>query len=85
MVGDIVNHMSADTDSVSELGNAVADLFYCAMMIGGALGLLFYYIGDTAWVAVVLLGTLVPITKKVSRDFTKFDEVLMKHRMSESA
>jgi ABC-type multidrug transport system fused ATPase/permease subunit len=79
-VGDIVNHMSTDTDSVSEMGNAVADLLYCVLMIGGAIGLLFHYIGDTAWVAVILLATLAPITKKVSRDFTKFDEDLMKHR-----
>lgn len=79
-VGDIVNHMSTDTDSVSEMGNAFSDLLYCVLMITGALGLLFYYIGDTAWVAVVLLGTLVPITKKVSADFTRFDEDLMRHR-----
>ncbi len=79
-VGDIVNHMSTDTDSVSEMGNAVSDLIYCALMIAGAIGLLFYYIGDTAWVAVVLLGLLVPITKKVSADFTRFDEDLMKRR-----
>lgn len=79
-VGDIVNHMSADTDSVSEMGNAVADFIYCVLMIGGAVGLLFHYIGSTAWVAVVLLTVLVPVTKKVSRDFTRFDEDLMKHR-----
>lgn len=79
-VGDIVNHMSADTDSVSELANAVSDLVYCVLMITGAIGLLFYYIGDTAWVAVILLSILVPITKKVSADFTRFDEDLMKHR-----
>lgn len=79
-VGDIVNHMSTDTDAVSEMPQAVGDIVYCLMMILGAVGLLFYYIGSSAWVAVILLSTLVPITKKVGRDFTRFDEDLMRHR-----
>ena len=79
-VGDIVNHLSVDTDAVSEATGAVSDFLYCLAMIGGALGLLFHYIGSTAWVAVALLGALVPITRKVSREFTKNDESLMKHR-----
>lgn len=79
-VGDIVNHLSIDTDSVSEVGNAFSDLIYCSVMIVGATGLLFYYIGSTAWVAVVLLSILAPITRRVSQDFTRFDEDLMKHR-----
>jgi len=79
-VGDIVNHLSTDTDSVSEVGNALADLIYSCVMMFGAVGLLFYYMGSTAWIAVVLLGLLAPLTRKVSRDFTRYDEDLMKHR-----
>lgn len=79
-VGDIVNHLSTDTDSVSEVGNAVSDLVYCAVMVCGAVGLLFHYLGATAWVAVVLLAVLAPVTRKVSREFTRLDEELMKHR-----
>jgi ABC-type multidrug transport system fused ATPase/permease subunit len=79
-IGDIVNHLSTDTDAISEVGGAVNDLAYCILMISGAVGLLFYYLGSTAWVAVVLLSILIPISKKVSRDFTRFDEQLMKRR-----
>jgi len=79
-VGDIVNHMSTDTDAVAEVGNALADMAYCLVMIVGAVGLLFYYLGPTAWVAVVLLSVLAPLTRKVARDFTRFDEDLMKWR-----
>src|SRR5262249_10210088 len=79
-VGDIVNHLSTDTDSVSEIGNGVLDLIYCSVMIAGAIGMLFYYLGSTAWVAVVLLSVLSPVSKKVGRDFTRFDDELMKHR-----
>lgn len=79
-VGDIVNHMSTDTDAVAEIAAAFSDLIYCSAMIFGALGLLFHYIGSTAWVAVGLLTVLAPLTKKVSREFTRFDEDLMRHR-----
>lgn len=79
-VGDLVNHMSSDTEAVAEFGGAVADMLYCVITIIGAISLLFYYLGSTAWVAVVLMGVLAPLTKKVSRDFTRFDEDLMKWR-----
>lgn len=79
-VGDLVNHLSSDTEAVADFGGGVADLIFSFVMIIGAVGLLFYYLGATAWVAVVLLGVLAPMTKKVSRDFTSFDEDLMKWR-----
>jgi ABC-type multidrug transport system fused ATPase/permease subunit len=79
-VGDLVNHLSSDTESVADFGGGMADLIYSVVMIVGAIGLLFFYLGSTAWVAVVLLGVLAPMTKKVSRDFTSFDEDLMKWR-----
>ncbi|MDZ4082020.1 MAG: ATP-binding cassette domain-containing protein [Bdellovibrionales bacterium] len=79
-VGDLVNHLSSDTEAVADFGGGMADLIYSVVMIIGAVGLLFYYLGSTAWVAVVLLGVLAPMTKKVSRDFTSFDEDLMKWR-----
>lgn len=79
-VGDLVNHLSSDTEAVAEFGGGMADLIYSVVMIVGAISLLFYYLGTTAWVAVVLLGVLAPMTKKVSRDFTSFDEDLMKWR-----
>lgn len=79
-VGDLVNHMSSDTESVAEFGGAVADMLYCVITIVGAVALLFFYLGETAWVAVGLMAVLAPLTKKVSRDFTRFDEDLMKWR-----
>ncbi len=79
-VGDIVNHMSTDSDSVCEAGNGFADLLYCVVMIAGCVGLLFYYLGSTAWVAVLLLAILAPLTRKVAINFTSFDENLMRWR-----
>jgi ABC-type multidrug transport system fused ATPase/permease subunit len=79
-VGDIVNHMSSDTDAVSECPNSISDLMYCSILIFGGVGLLFHYLGATAWVAVILLGFLAPITRTVSKQFSHYDEVLMKFR-----
>jgi ABC-type multidrug transport system fused ATPase/permease subunit len=72
-VGDIVNHLSTDTDAVGEVTSATSDLIYCSLMISGVTGLLFYYLGSTAWVAVILLATLITLTKKVIREFTPYD------------
>lgn len=79
-VGDIVNHLSTDTDAVAEVGNALSDMLYCAVMITGACALLYHYVGSSAWVAIVLLGLLFPLTRKVAREFTRYDETLMKWR-----
>lgn len=79
-VGDIVNHMSSDTDYFSEIWNGIADLLYCAVMILGSLALLFHFVGSTAWVAVGLLAILFPITRKVASDFAKYDKELMHWR-----
>lgn len=79
-IGDIVNHMSADTDAVAEVGNAVLDLYYCLLMLTGAMALLFYYLGSTTWVAILLLSLLAPLTRWAGRRFTKYDEELMSWR-----
>jgi len=79
-IGDIVNHMSADTDAVAEVGNAVLDLYYCLLMLTGAMALLFYYLGSTAWVAIIFLSLLAPLTRWAGRRFTKYDEELMRWR-----
>lgn len=79
-VGDIVNHMSTDSDAVAEVGNGLADIIYCFAMLLGALALMFYYLGATTWVAILLMSILAPLTRKVARDFTRYDEELMRWR-----
>jgi hypothetical protein len=56
-VGDLVNHLSSDTEAVADFGGGMADLIYSVVMIIGAVrSYCSYYLGSTAWVAVVLLG-----------------------------
>lgn len=79
-VGDIVNHMSSDTDSIAEGAGGLCDFIYNVTVIAGTLVLLFYYLGTTALLSLLLMSVLAPLTRKVSRDFTHFDEHLMKIR-----
>lgn len=79
-VGDVVNHMSSDSDSVANVGSVLGDLTYNAIILVGVAILMGNYLGLTSLVAWVLLLSLVPITKKVGRDFSRLDEALMKER-----
>lgn len=79
-VGDIVNHMSSDSDSVANLGQAIGDGLYLMFVLTGFVGLIFYYMGATAWVALVALGLLFPIVTRAGKKFSGLDELLMKKR-----
>ncbi len=79
-LGDVVNHMSSDSDAVSDLPLVAGELQLSIVTIIGACGLLFYYLGYTAFLSVGLLLLMVPLTKTVARSFSALDEELMKHR-----
>jgi ABC-type multidrug transport system fused ATPase/permease subunit len=79
-LGDVVNHMSSDNDSLSDMPMMVGELQLSFLSIVGAAGLLFYYLGATAFLSVGLLLLMVPLTRKVARSFSALDEELMKHR-----
>ncbi|KHD88413.1 MAG: multidrug ABC transporter ATPase [Bdellovibrio sp. ArHS] len=79
-VGDIVNHMSSDSDSVSEFPQIIGDLASSLFLIVGVVSMLFYYIGWSALAALAVLFTLAPLTSYVAKKFTHLDEEMMKHR-----
>lgn len=79
-VGDVVNHMSSDSDSIANLGSILGDLIYLVVVLIGFVGLLFYYMGTTAWVGVLSLVLLVPVIARSGKKFSSFDEDLMKKR-----
>lgn len=79
-VGDVVNHIGSDSDAVSDVGMIFGDLQISIVTIVGALGLLFWYLGATAFVSLGLLLLMVPLTRQIARSFSKLDEELMKHR-----
>jgi ABC-type multidrug transport system fused ATPase/permease subunit len=79
-VGDVVNYMSSDADAVGDMGFVIIELFINILMVAGSVILLFYYLGITAVVSILLLGLLVPVTRRVAKRFTQLDDHIMKFR-----
>lgn len=79
-VGDIVNHMSTDSDNVSDFPLVFGDLLMAGFLIIGVVTMLFYYIGWSALAALAVLFTLAPLTNYVAKKFTHLDEEMMAHR-----
>lgn len=79
-VGDVVNHMSSDSDTVADLPLVVAELVFTVITILGVVGLLFFYLGWSAVPPLVLLALLVPGTRWLAKRFTHFEDEMMKRR-----
>ncbi|WP_413288638.1 ABC transporter transmembrane domain-containing protein [Bdellovibrio sp. HCB337] len=79
-LGDVVNYMSSDSDSVSDFPIVFADFIMDIFMITSVVGMLFYYIGWSALAALAVLFTLAPLTSYVAKRFTKLDEEMMAHK-----
>ncbi len=79
-VGDIVNHMSTDSDGVSEFVFIFSEMIEAMLVTLGCCGLLFYYLGWTAVAPLILFFILAPLSKKLAGRFTHLDEVMMKWR-----
>lgn len=79
-LGDIVNYMSSDSDSVADWPIIFADFVMNIVMMTSVIVMLFYYIGWSALAALAVLFTLAPLTNYVAKRFTKLDEEMMAHR-----
>lgn len=79
-VGDIVNHMSSDSENVSDFPMVLGDFAMALFLIVGVISMLFHYIGWSALAALAVLFILAPLTNYVARKFTHLDEEMMAHR-----
>lgn len=79
-VGDVVNHMSSDSESLADFTMVFADLIFMSLTVLSVTGMLFYYIGWSALIPLLLLAVLAPATKSLAKKFTSLDEVVMKER-----
>lgn len=81
LVGDIVNHMSADTDATADMGAAlIPDTINTLVVLIAVTTMLFFYIGWSALGALAVLVCLAPITKKIAKNFSDLDDELMARR-----
>ncbi|MGZ5279795.1 MAG: ABC transporter transmembrane domain-containing protein, partial [Pseudobdellovibrionaceae bacterium] len=79
-VGDIVNHMSSDTEALADFPIVLGDLCWALLTIVAASTMLFFYIGWSALAAMVVLLGLVPLTQFVAKRFVRYEEQMMNEK-----
>lgn len=79
-VGDIVNYMSSDSDAIADGCITTVDLTNAVLLSIGCTATLFYFLGWSAVVAVVVMGLLVPMTSHLSKSFMHLEDEMMKFR-----
>ncbi len=79
-VGDIVNYMSSDSDAIADSSITTIDLANAVLLLTGCTITLFYYLGWSAAVALVVMGLLIPITQHLSKSFIHLEEKMLSYR-----
>ncbi len=79
-VGDVVNFMSADSDAIADSSITIIDLTNAAVLLIGCIALLFYFLGWSAAVALLVMVLLIPITNKLSKSFMYLEDQMMAFR-----
>lgn len=79
-VGDVVNHMSSDSESIADVPMLIGDMGWAFLLLFGSLSMFFYFLGWTGLIAVLIIGILTPITRKIAKSFMSLEEILMKKR-----
>lgn len=79
-IGDIVNYMSTDTEAIADMSITSIDLANAIALLIGCTTLLFYYLGWSAAVALVVMGFLIPITHHLSKSFMHLEDRMFAHR-----
>lgn len=80
--GDVVNHMSSDCDAVADIPIVMGDLSISILTIAGASVALFFLFGSTAFLSLLMMVLLVPITRRIALRFNHLEEELMNVRDS---
>ncbi|MBC7714610.1 MAG: ABC transporter ATP-binding protein/permease [Rhizobacter sp.] len=79
-VGDVVNHMSSDSEAISDVPMLLGDVGWATLLLTGSISMLFYYLGWTAFIAVGVLLILTPVTRKIAKNFIHLEDEMMKKR-----
>lgn len=79
-VGDIVNYMSSDSDAIADGCITSIDLVNAVLLSIGCMITLFYFIGWSAVVAVVVMALLIPMTNHLSKSFMRLEDEMMSFR-----
>jgi len=79
-IGDIVNHISSDSDAIADGCITSIDLLNAVVLSIGCVITLFYFVGSSAFVAVILMALLIPMTGYLSKNFMRLEDEMLSHR-----
>lgn len=79
-VGDVVNHMSSDSEAIADLPMLIGDTGWATLLLIGSIVMIFQYLGWTGLVAIGVLFILSPLTKRIARNFVHLEDEMMKKR-----
>ena len=79
-IGDIVNYMSSDSDAISDASITTIDLTNAVILSIGCIITLFYFVGWSAVVALIIMALLIPITNHLSKSFMHLEDEMMSFR-----
>lgn len=79
-IGEIVNLMSSDADAIGDSAITTIDLSNAVLLLIGGSALLFYYMGWSALVAVLVMVTLIPLTQNLAKKFMYLEDDMLRHR-----
>lgn len=70
-IGDLVNFMSSDAETLSTIGFRLLDFIGSLLVLLGGISLLFYFAGPAALAAIAVILLIVPLTRKVAPRISK--------------
>lgn len=79
-VGDIVNFMSSDSEAIADASITTIDLSNAVLLSIGCMLTLFYFIGWSAVVAVIVMALLIPMTSHLSKIFMRLEDEMLLQR-----
>lgn len=78
--GDLVNHLSSDTDAIAECAFFLPDAMGIVIRIAGATALLWTFLGPATLASIAAMLILTPLSALAARRYRKLDHKLMEHR-----
>jgi ABC-type multidrug transport system fused ATPase/permease subunit len=78
--GDMVNHLSSDTDAIAEAAFFIPELMQSFAMIIAVMVMLSYYLGIASLSALFALMVIAPLSRSIAKRFRSLDHTLMELR-----
>lgn len=76
-LGDLVNHVASDSESVANIMIIGPDLFYSILCISIGFVVLYSFLGISALAGFLLLALLLPLGHRVGQSFSVYDSAIM--------